>query len=308
MNEDHPPSVDQETDEQTQDAPQCPKKRSGKRKWLLLLLLILVLGILGWWYLPAIKQKIQTPQPQAVSHAPKTQERESLQHILKSHSSRIAALEKARATPPVQRGIPKLDLASLPDFQPLLVALRRLEQLTRTTKPFRNELDDVFAQIPTLPAALGPDLEKLLTLADTGVPTAEQLAKEFDATTSMPKQPTAEQPAPKKSTTQNWISRSKNWAKSLVFIRYTSFPQKQQQQTKSTSTRIGELLTQGNLAAILEHKTYLEGYQNPKMQEWYQHLQDRILVQQMITEIKSLSLIIFIFGTIVQEPQQENEE
>ncbi|MEN8237457.1 MAG: hypothetical protein ABFQ95_07980 [Pseudomonadota bacterium] len=304
---------DQEPKEQTQEVP----KRFRNYKWLLLLLLALIVGILGWWYLPILQQKMTdhpaTPSGQVVHHQQQPQlqpqERESLQHVIKSLASRIAALEKARAMPSVPRAIPKLDVISLPDFQPLFFALRCLEQVAGTAKPFRNELDDILTQVPTLPEALGSDFAKLLALADSGVPTHEQLAQEFDNLVRMLKQPITKQSISAQSTTQNWIGKLKGWLKSLVSIRYNPPQRNSDAQTNSVLERVHELLIQDNLLDILEHKAYLlEEYQNPSIQEWYKNLQNRVLVQQMITELRPLSLTLLMFGALTQNSQQETEE
>lgn len=295
MNEHTPPIIEQDTDQI-----QAPPKRRGRGKWILLLLLVLLIVFLGWWYLPVLKQ-YQTPpysaQQQTVMPPTKSQENEQLIAAL---TSRLEALERQKAEAPILEATPhKIDLSSVPNLKPLLVALHRLEQQTNTSKPFHSELNTVLTQVPQIKETLGDFSTKLLALSETGVPSSIELAQRFEDITKNLQQPTSGKPA-----TQTWINKSKNWFKNLVSVRYTPPKQDAIKQSDPTLNQVHDLLTQGNLSAILEHRLALD----PSMQEWLQHVKDRVLLQQMIAELKPISLTLVVLAALTHESQQETEE
>ncbi len=304
---------------ETPDQEQDIKPQRSKGKWLLLLLSVLILAAAGWWYLPTLTQKISTSaddtqlsstenkteevlEPETtLGTAPQTYEHDN-SAIIKSLSERIKTLEQQQQTPSVQPTA-RLNFTSIPDFGNILVALHRLEERVRTSKPFREELNNVLSEIPVPIESFGPAVAELLALADRGVNTPEQLAQEFEALLATRTQSVAEQ-----SNNNSWIGKSKNWAKKLISVRHTSSLQKSKPQTDSVFDRVRNLLISNNLAAILEHRIALERTANPNMKEWIEHLHKRVIVQQTIIELKPITLTLFVLSHLNDSTASEDAE
>ncbi len=299
MNENSPPDLNQEA-EPTQEN----RKRSGKAKWIILLLLALLLGATGWWYFPTLTQTkstnqlAQTTEPQSLPPTVAEDQPENQQDIIESLTARIQSLENRRELAPVQQVIPQLDMNSLPHFDALLKDLNALQRKAGTAKPFRAELDKVFTHLTASLDSFGPAIHGLFKLANSGVPTPEQLTQEFESLIAA-----SFEARDKKPTKQSLVDKSKNWAKSLISIRYKA-PQQESKVTKDpVIKRVRELLVRGNLLATLEHRKI------PGMEQWYQQVESRVFVQQTITDLRPIVLILFILGhQMKQDSDSENEE
>lgn len=311
MAEDHTPSTTQDPlDQETEQAENSEPKRSSKFKWLLLFLLVFALCVAGFLYFPTLKQSLKQKITAASITKQQTEFTNQIDQPIQPQALPPATkndqqVPEQREMLPAQYTTPQLDFSSLPNFRPLLLALHHLETQAHTSKPFSNELNGVLAQIPTLPKTLGPAFSQLATLADAGVPTTEQLSQEFDKLITSPK-PTASNQAP----ASNWVDKSKNWIKGLVSVRYTS-PKQQtsvQMQQDPLLIRVQALLLQGNLPAILEHRTALERLENRNMTEWLDQVYNRAFLQQMLPELKTVGLLLFMFSTLAQSRQERAQQ